>query len=62
MYILTLLNTRIICHLVNGTDRLINAVIYTMLGEAVNTPVTSDGAQTLTLSVNGLATGSTFYR
>ena len=48
---------RIICHLVNGTNRLINAVIYNMLGEAVNAPLTNDGAQTITMSVSDVATG-----
>ena len=48
---------RIICHLVNGANRLINAVIYNMLGEAVNAPLANDGAQTITMSVSDVSAG-----
>ena len=48
---------KLICHLNKDGVILATARMYNVLGELVNTPVTSDGAQTLTLSVSEIAEG-----
>jgi hypothetical protein len=49
---------KLTCHLTNDNMALVSAHLYNVLGESIFAPVTADGAQTLTLSVDDVAAGA----